>query len=54
MEPPARLRRFDAGDWPPQDGDSLDQWRAARSEYVRANGWWPGDELDELRESGGM
>jgi hypothetical protein len=36
MEPLARLRRFDAADWPPQDGDSLDQWRAARSEYVRA------------------
>jgi hypothetical protein len=50
MEPPARLRRFDAADWPPEDGDLLDQWRDARSEYVRANGWWPGDELDELRE----
>ena len=50
MEPPAHLRRFDAADWPPEDGDPLDQWRDARSEYVRANGWWPGDELDELRE----
>jgi hypothetical protein len=50
MEPPARLRRFDAADWPPEDGDPIDQWRDARSEYLRANGWWPGDELDELRE----
>jgi hypothetical protein len=23
MEPPAHLRRFDAADWPPEDGDRL-------------------------------
>jgi hypothetical protein len=41
---------FNPADWPVEGGDPLALWRAARSEYVRANGWWPGDELDELRE----
>jgi hypothetical protein len=42
------LRHFDPTDW---DGpDPLEQWCAARSAYMLANGWWPGDELDELRE----
>jgi hypothetical protein len=28
----------------------MDQWCAARSEYLRMFRWWPGDELDEIRE----
>jgi hypothetical protein len=50
LEPPARLRHFSPKDWPAEDGDPLDQWRAARREYVRLYGWYPGDPLDELCE----
>jgi hypothetical protein len=28
----------------------VDQWRAARTNYMLAFGWWPGNELDEIRE----
>jgi hypothetical protein len=48
VEPPARLRHFDPKDWP--GGDPLALWRAARSKHLRMYGWWPGDELDELRD----
>jgi hypothetical protein len=50
MEPPARLRHFSPKDWHAEGGDAMDQWCAARSEYLLAYGWYPGDELDELRE----
>ena len=49
MEPPARLRRLMRATGRLRTATRLTNG-AARSEYVRANGWWPGDELDELRE----
>jgi hypothetical protein len=50
MEPPARLRAFNPADWPVEGGDPMDQWRAARREYVQVYGY-PGDPLDWLRET---
>jgi hypothetical protein len=43
-DPRPRLTRLLEG------GNALDLLRAARSAYVLAYGWWPGDELDELKD----
>jgi hypothetical protein len=45
-----RKHGFSPEDWPVERGDPMDQWCAARSEYLRMFRWWPGDELDEIRE----
>jgi hypothetical protein len=43
-DPRPRLTRLLEG------GNALDLLRAARSAYVLAYGWWPGDGLDELKD----